>query len=34
LPDYPYLDRDVVLAEREYAATDAQQREFQVAAKS
>lgn len=32
LADYPYLERDDVLAALEYAATDAQERELQVAA--
>jgi uncharacterized protein (DUF433 family) len=31
LVDYPYLERDDVLAALEYAATDAQERELQVA---
>jgi uncharacterized protein (DUF433 family) len=34
LGDYPYLERDDVLAAREYAATDAQERELQIAASS
>jgi len=34
LVDYPYLERDDVLAALEYAATDAQERELQVAASS
>jgi uncharacterized protein (DUF433 family) len=34
LADYPYLERDDVLAALEYAATDAQERELQVAASS
>jgi uncharacterized protein (DUF433 family) len=29
--DYPYLEREDVLAALEYAATDAQERELQVA---
>ena len=31
LSDYPYLERDDVLAALEYAATDAQERELQLA---
>jgi uncharacterized protein (DUF433 family) len=28
--DYPYIDRDDILAALEYAATDAQERELQI----
>ena len=31
LADYPYLEREDVLAALEYAATDAQERELQIA---
>jgi uncharacterized protein (DUF433 family) len=34
LADYPYLERDDVLAALEYAAADDQERELQVAASS
>lgn len=34
LADYPYLERDDVLATQEYAATDVQRRELQVVASS